>query len=599
MNQTETLPKSGNKVTAAWVSALERTAPIARQPGRILPQVIAERAAELGDAPALLSDGECFSYRELDQRIHQYARWALAQEITRGQCVGLLMPNRPEYLAAWLGISAVGGVVALLNTSLVGSSLVHCINLAAPGHIIVDAELSEQFATALPLLASSPTVWLHGGAAHERRIDVEVDRQSPEPLAECERRQVTIEDCALYIYTSGTTGLPNAARITHGRVMQWSHWFAGLMDVQPADRLYSCLPMYHSVGGIVAPCATLAGGGSVAIASRFSASQFWDDIARWRCTLFQYIGELCRYLLNAPPSPNEASHNLRMVCGNGLCQEVWEPFQRRFAIPRIFEFYAATEGAVSLFNVEGEAGSIGRTPPYLAARFPARIIRYDAETDAPVRDAQGLCIPCVADEAGELIGPLLQGPEHVGNRFEGYVDERSSARKVLRDVFRPGDAWFRTGDLVRKDARGFYYFVDRVGETFRWKGENVSCAQVASSIAALDAVREAVVYGVRVPGADGRAGMAAIVAEGKLDLQALRAHLLERMPAHACPVFLRVRSEIEVTGTFKYNKVSLARQGFDPAETDDPIFFFHPEFQEYIGLDRVLYQRIQSGQVRI
>jgi fatty-acyl-CoA synthase len=170
---------------------------------------------------------------------------------------------------------------------------------------------------------------------------------------------------------------------------------------------------------------------------------------------------------------------------------------------------------------------------------------------------------------------------------------------VLRDVFRPGDAWFRTGDLVRKDARGFYYFVDRVGETFRWKGENVSCAQVASSIAALDAVREAVVYGVRVPGADGRAGMAAIVAEGKLDLQALRAHLLERLPAHACPVFLRVRSEIEVTGTFKYNKVSLARQGFDPAETDDPIFFFHPEFQEYIGLDRVLYQRIQSGQVRI
>ena len=599
MNPTEALPKSGSRVTAAWVAALERTAPIARQPSRIFPQVIAELAGELGDAPALLSDRECFSYRELDQRIHQYSRWALAQGIGRGQCVCLLMPNRPEYLAAWLGISAVGGVVALLNTSLVGSSLAHCVNLAAPGHIIVDTELREQFATALPELTSSPTVWVHGAAPQEPRIDLEVDRQSPEPLTDNEQPQVTIEDCALYIYTSGTTGLPNATRISHGRVMQWSHWFAGLMDVQTADRIYACLPLYHSVGGIVAPGAVLAGGGSVAIARRFSASQFWDDIARWHCTLFQYIGELCRYLLNAPPAPNEAAHNLRMACGNGLSHEVWEPFQRRFAIPRIFEFYAATEGAVSLFNVEGEVGSIGRTPPYLAARFPARVIRYDAETDAPVRDAQGFCVPCGVNEAGELIGPLLHGPEHVSNRFEGYIDERSSARKVLRDVFRPGDAWFRTGDLVRKDARGFYYFVDRVGETFRWKGENVSCTEVAGTIAAFDTVREAVVYGVRVPGTDGRAGMAAIVADGELDLQSLRAHLLESLPPHACPVFLRLRSEIEVTGTFKYNKVNLARQGYDPEATDDPIFFFHPECQEYIGMDHMLYKRIQSGQVRI
>jgi len=249
MSQLEATKRSGNAFTAAWIRALELTAPIARQPNRIFPHVIAERAAELGDAPALLSDRECFSYRELHQRINQYARWALAQDLAKGECVCLLMPNRPEYLAIWLGISSVGGVVALLNTSLVGSSLVHSINLAAPKHVIVGAELLETFNSVLPQLPSSLTVWVHGPAPQCQRIDLEADRQSREPLRDDEQRSVTIEDCALYVYTSGTTGLPNAARISHGRVMQWSHWFAGMMGIQPTDRLYDCLPMYHSVGG--------------------------------------------------------------------------------------------------------------------------------------------------------------------------------------------------------------------------------------------------------------------------------------------------------------------------------------------------------------
>ena len=599
MNHAQTKERSRSIVTAAWIRALELTAPIARQPGRILSHVIAERAAEMGDAPALLSERESFSYRALHERANQYSRWALAQHIGKGECVCLLMPNRPEYLAVWLGISSIGGVVALINTNLAGFSLAHCVNIASPKHIIASANLVDRLTAVLPQLSSSPKIWVHGqGDPQWSCIDQAVDCQPKETL-EAEVRQVTTEDCALYIYTSGTTGLPNAARISHGRVMQWSHWFSGMMDVRPADRLYNCLPMYHSVGGIVAPGATLVGGGSMVTREQFSATHFWDDIAQWQCTLFQYIGELCRYLLHAEPSLNDTRHNLRMACGNGLRPDVWEAFQQRFAISRIFEFYAATEGVVSLFNVEGEIGSIGRTPPYLAARFPTTLICYDTEADAPARDEQGLCVRCAPNEVGEAIGPLRDGPENVGNRFEQYVDSGSSERKILCNVFRPGDAWFRTGDLMRKDERGFYYFVDRVGETFRWKGENVSCTEVAHVIGAFSGIREAVVYGVSVPFAEGRVGMAAIVPAKELELPALRAHLVQQLPEYACPVFLRMRNEIEVTATFKYNQVKLAGEGFDPDATADVLFFYHPGLRQYVPLDRTLYRQIRSGEVRI
>jgi fatty-acyl-CoA synthase len=600
MSQAETIQRPGGAVTAAWIRALELTAPIPRRPGDILPDVIAERAEELGGAPALLSNRECLTYRDLHHRINQYARWALEQGISHGDCVCLMMPNRPEYLAIWLGISSVGGVVSLLNTSLTGRSLAHCINLASPRHVIVSSELFAQFAAALPLLSSSPTIWAHGGpASHGEQVDKAVERQKIEPVPEAEQPPVSIADCALYVYTSGTTGLPKAIRISHGRVMQWSHWFAGMIDVQKPDRLYNCLPMYHSVGGIVAPGAILAGRGSMVVQGRFSATQFWDDVARWECTLFQYIGELCRYLLHAEPAPNETRHKIRLACGNGMRADIWAAFQKRFAIPRVFEFYAATEGAVSLFNVEGEIGSIGRVPQYLAPLFPAALIRYCAESDAPVRDNRGFCIACSPNEVGEAIGPLRNGLRHLANRFEGYVNSHSSERKILRNVFQPGDAWFRTGDLMRKDERGFYFFVDRIGETFRWKGENVSCTEVANVLGAYRGIQHAAVYGVDVACADGKAGMAAIVAGKRLDLQALRAYLAEHLPRFACPVFLRIRRGIEVTATFKYNKADLARQGFDPHATKDHILFFHPGRQRYVPVDSGLFRQIQAGEVRL
>jgi fatty-acyl-CoA synthase len=332
---------------------------------------------------------------------------------------------------------------------------------------------------------------------------------------------------------------------------------------------------------------------------RFSTRQFWDDIVQWQCTLIQYIGELCRYLLNAEASPSESCHKIRMACGNGLRPDIWESFQERFAIPRILEFYAATEGVVSLFNVEGEVGSIGRIPPYLATRASVPLIRYDAEANAPIRDEKGLCIRCAPDEAGEAIGALRDDGAYAGNRFEQYVDGRSSSMRIVRNVFRPGDAWFRTGDLMRRDERGFYYFVDRIGETFRWKGENVSCVEVANVIGAFEGVRDAVVYGVDLPPTQGRVGMAAVVLGREVELAELRAHITAHLPGFACPAFLRIREEIEVTGTFKYNKLRLVHEGFDPNATAEAIFFFHPGRREYVRLDQALYRQIQSGEVRV
>ena len=584
----------------AWSRALQLTAPIVRRPDRILPTVIEELAESLGDTPALLSDGECLTYRGLAERSTRYGRWAIEHGLARGDAVCLLMPSRPEYMAIWLGITREGGVVALLNTNLAGPSLAHCINIAAPRHLIVAAELIDRLIAVRQDLAGAPKIWVHG-AGHDQfpRIDEVIDRYPGDTLHDAERRPVTIDDRALYIYTSGTTGLPKAARVSHARVMQWSHWFAGLMDTRPSDRMYNCLPMYHSVGGVIATGAVLVGGGSVAIRKTFSARQFWSDVVRWDCTLFQYIGELCRYLLHAGPHPDERDHRIRLCCGNGLRPDVWNGFKERFRIPRILEFYAATEGNVSLVNVEGRPGAIGRIPPFLAHRFPATLVQYDADAGAPVRDARGFCIRCAPNGVGEAIGQLLNDRSNVGSRFEGYTNEEASQHKILRDVFEPGDAWFRTGDLMRKDEHGFFYFVDRIGDTFRWKGENVATSEVSETICRFPGVREANVYGVVIPGSDGRAGMATIVTDAGLDLAAFRSHLSDRLPEYARPLFLRVRDDLEVTATFKHTKSSLVREGYNPAVVGDAIYFNDRERQAFVRLDKSLYDRIQIGQLRL
>jgi fatty-acyl-CoA synthase len=585
-------------VAKAWQRALELTAPIASQPKRTLPALVEERAAGFGDAPALLSDGQSFTYRDLDRRANQYAAWAIGQGLARGETIGLLLPNSPEYMAAWLGLTRSGATVALLNTQLRGPALAHCIHAAACRRVIVAAQWARELNLALAGAGLVAELWIHGdGFGAAARIDAELDRIAGDRPADLVAP--TTDERALLIYTSGTTGLPKAANVSHGRVMQWSLWFAGMMDTTPHDRMYNVLPMYHSVGGVLATGSVLAAGGSVVIRDGFSASRFWSDIKRWECTLFQYIGELCRYLLHSAPVAEEREHRLRMCCGNGLRGDVWPAFAERFRIPRIFEFYAATEGNVSLFNVEGRPGAIGRIPGYLAHRFPVALVRFDAEHELPLRNAAGFCDRCDVDEPGEAIGRIDAASTNIGARFEGYTHNESSESKILRDVFIAGDAWYRTGDLMRRDADGYFYFLDRIGDTFRWKGENVSTAEVAAAILEFPGVTDAMVYGVRVAGNEGRVGMAAICAAAGIDLPALRCHLAAHLPEYARPHILRLTKHLDLTGTFKHAKQRLAGEGYDPRRVDDPLFVEDRERQAYVPLDVSLYRELQSGMLRV
>ena len=588
----------------AWLRALERTAPIEQRRSQTLPWVIDELAERFERAPALVSREASFSYRQLAARSNRYARWALSQNLARGEVVCLLLPNCPEYLAAWIGLNRVGVVAALINTHLSGEALAHAVNVAAPRALIIAPSLAGALQGARTLIAPSVRCWSLGGDRETAGLELaglerELAGLTDDPLASTECRSPALEDPALYIYTSGTTGLPKAALVSHLRLMQWSHWFAGLMDTQPSDRMYDCLPMYHSIGGVVATGATLLGGGTVIVRERFSAHEFWSDVVTERCTLFQYIGELCRYLLQNPPQPEEQRHSLRLCCGNGLRAEVWEAFQRRFRIPQILEYYAATEGSFSLYNCEGRPGAIGRIPPFLNHRVSVVLIKVDPASGDPLRDAAGRCIRCEPGEVGEAIGELQDATGRARGRFEGYADRQASQRKILRDVFAPGDVWFRSGDLMRQDAEGFFYFVDRAGDTFRWKGENVSTTEVAGVIAAFPGVSDAVVYGVGIPSAEGRAGMAAIVIDETVKLGALRSHLQMRLPPYARPLFLRVVPALERTGSFRLKKHELAAQGYNPTTVSDPIYFDDRQSNSYVRLDAPLCEQICKGAVRL
>jgi fatty-acyl-CoA synthase len=577
----------------AWLKALETTAQATRDPARTLARAAGDWAVAYGDALAVLSDVEQFSFRELAKRANRYSRWALAAGFAKGDVVALMMGARPEYFALWLGLTQVGVVVALLNFNLAGPALAHCVRVAGARAAIVEAPFAEICAEAfadLPL-----DVWRHGGDEETHRVDLAQSTLSGAPLDDGERRATTLADRALLIFTSGTTGLPKAAPVSHYRVVAWSHWFAGLADMRADDRLYDCLPLCHSVGGVAALAAALVNGGSVVIAEKFSASRFWSDVARWDCTIFQYIGELCRYLVAAPESADEKRHRLRLACGNGLSADVWRTFAERFGVAQILEFYASTEGTLTLYNVDGKVGAIGRQPPFLAARDAIALARFDYEKEAPWRGPDGFCARCAVDESGEALGRISR---EAGQRFEGYTEPAETEKKILRDVFAPGDAWMRTGDLMRRDREGFYYFVDRVGDTFRWKGENVATSEVAAALSAAPGVKEAVVYGVAIPNADGKAGMAALTIDGAPDLAGI-ARAARALPRYARPVFLRITPAIEATATFKPVKRALAAEGFDPAKVADPLYLYDADREVYVAMDAERYAAIASGDARL
>ena len=533
---------------------------------------------------------QTMSYAQMDARANRYAHWALSAGIGRGDCVALLMENRPDFICAWLGLFKVGAQVALINTNLQGASLAHSIQISGARHAIVGGELADHFREA-PFEAP-PTLWVEAEDGNLGAALATMPETSP---GKQHRAGVTLKDRAFYIYTSGTTGMPKAANFSHMRMLFMMSGFVGALRPNEKDRIYDPLPLYHSTGGVCAVGLAFFAGGALILKRKFSVHEFWDDIHKYDATMFEYIGELCRYLLNAPPSPQDRGHKIRAITGNGLRPEIWPEFQARFAIPRIVEFYGSTEGNVSMLNYDGTVGAVGRVPDYLEWLLPSRVIRFDVESEMPVRGADGLCIECEPNEVGETVGGISARP---GRGFEGYSNKADSDKKILRDVFTKGDAWFRTGDLMRRDGHGYFYFVDRVGDTFRWKGENVSTGEVGEALAAVPGILEANVYGVSVPGVDGRAGMASLVVNGDLVLDDLPVRLKARLAHYAWPIFLRLAPRIVVTGTFKQRKVDLVREGFNPAAISDPLYVLDPDSGKYERLTSERYAEIVAGNVK-
>jgi fatty-acyl-CoA synthase len=567
---------------------------------RTTADLIERRAASRPHHPFVRFEGRVLTYGEWNAAANRLAHWALAKGFGPGDVVGLLMENRPEYLVTWAGLAKAGVTTALLNTSLRGDALAHALRSAGCHALIAGGEcaasVAEVGADAPADLAlyvvddpgrTQPTVELPGA----KRLDDEVAGYSAHDPDRRVRASLRGGDPLFYIYTSGTTGLPKAARFSHARFLGGG-LYSLLAGFGRRDTLYCPLPLYHTVGGVMSVNAVLSAGGTLALRRRFSASRFWEDAVSLEATAFQYIGEMCRYLLNQPHHPQERAHHIRFCVGNGLRPDIWHAFQERFAIPQVVEFYGATEANVAMVNLDDRVGSVGR----LAPGMRAELVRYDVDEGALVRDAEGRCVPCAPGEVGELLGRIREGRTAAG-RFEGYTSREASEKKILRDVFIPGDAWFRSGDLLRRDAEGYYYFVDRIGDTFRWKGENVSTQEVAEAAATFPGVALASVYGVELPRAEGRAGMAALALEegAAFDGEAFYAHVERALPGYARPAFLRLQTRPELTGTFKLRKVELQREGFDPARVRDPLLFRDDERRAFLPLSEAVHALIRAG----
>ncbi|MFO1187577.1 MAG: long-chain-acyl-CoA synthetase [Alphaproteobacteria bacterium] len=509
-----------------------------------LADIIETQARLTPGAPAIYFEDRILTYDDWNRAANRVARWALEEHIRRGETVAILMENRPEFLIAWTGLAKIGAVGALLNTSQSGEALAHSLDISHARHLILGAELSAAFQSVAGRLRHPVKAWALGGhVPGTEDLDVRLAALQDHPVDRSVRAGLTGKDTCFLVYTSGTTGLPKAALISHARVFLMMNAFSALANAKPTSRMYIPLPLYHTSGGICAVGAVATVGGSLILRRKFSVHGFWEDCARYRATHFIYIGELCRYLLNAPPQALERAHTLQTAIGNGLRPEVWEKFKARFNIPEIVEFYGATEGNVSLFNFDGRPGAVGRIPRFMKRALHMRLVAIDLATEQPVRGADGLCVECRPGEAGEAIGRISEKDTRA--RFEGYTAKADTERKVLSDVFKRGDRWFRTGDLLRQDTDGYFYFVDRIGDTFRWKGENVATCEVSKALASVPGIKEANVYGVPVPGTDGKAGMAAIHVESYLDMDALADRLVAMLAPYARPVFLRVKDEID------------------------------------------------------
>lgn len=561
-------------------------------------------------APArcfLIFEGRHYSYREFDDLVARRAAALLSLGIRRGDAVAMMMSNRPEFLINVLALSRLGAAPALINDNLVGAGLRHAVLIVSPTAAIVGDEHRGAFQDAF--------------AGHQEGLDLRVllDREGgdvpgelPEGAVDLARADRDVPagvrpataltagtDLAAYIYTSGTTGLPKAGRVLNARAFMAGYGFGMFaMGLGARDVFYCCLPLFHSNGFLVSLSSVLVSGSTLSLARKFSASRFWTDVASSGATVFCYIGEVCRYLLNTRPHPDENRHRLRCIIGNGMRPDIWGPFVERFRPGLVHEFYGATEGNVNMINLTGKQGSVGRMPP-IPKLDNALLVRFDHDAQMPRRTTEGRCVKCQPGEVGELLGRI--NPELVTQRFDGYVDSEASRSKILRDVLVPGDAYFRSGDLLKHDAAGWFYFVDRIGDTFRWKGENVSTNEVGDAVQRHADIDVANTYGVHVEGADGQAGMVTLVLRpgATFDPTSFYRHVEAELPVFARPAFVRLANTASLTATFKLRKVELVREGYDPDVVTDELFYRDDDGKTYRTLDQDALGRIRRGEVRL
>ena len=548
------------------------------------------------DNVAFYFEGDTVTYAQFEARANRIAHWALAHGYQAGDTVALFMENAPDFVATWFGLSKIGVVTAMINSNLDGAGLAHCLNIVATRAVITSADLAPRVAKIADQLEGSPVLWDWDGAVGEN-LNAALESLSVERPDDSNRAHLTGKDLFLYVYTSGTTGLPKAARISHARARRSFRIAIPSCPITPDDRIYITLPLYHVTGGFLGLGGALLSGASVILSRKFSASQYWDDVADYGATVIVYIGELCRYLLNQPEHAKERAHSVRVGIGNGLRSDIWQQFVDRFQVSKLLEVYGSTEGNIFLMNFDGKIGAVGRIPKYLEKQFgDVRIVKFDIAEEQPIRGEDGYCVMADWDETGELIGRIdVDGPSD----FSGYQDKEATEKKILRDVFEKGDAWFRSGDLMSRDRAGYIYFKDRIGDTFRWKGENVATNEVAETLSKYPGITTANVYGVAVPGTDGRAGMASLTIGEDFDISGLRAFLMDNMPAYAVPLFIRIEPEPQTTGTFKYRKVELVEEGFDPNRVNDPLWFGAPGVESYVALTAAEHAKILSGEYRL
>ncbi len=558
-------------------------------------------AARFGERTAIVFEGRSVTWAEFNALANRYANHLASQGVVRGDVVSLVMENRIELLAVTVALNKLGATAAFINTNLRGRPLIHCITVTESKKCVFGEELAPAVAevkSELPLAEGQDYLFVPDGGevpAPNWAADLETESAAASTDNPPTTAENALGDTAMYLFTSGTTGLPKAAVLSNRRYLAsaaMSHK-AGLKCTEK-DRLYICLPLYHGTGLLVGVGAAFGSGASLFIRRKFSASNFLAEVREHHTTCLVYIGELCRYLMNTPALADDHKNPLKHMIGNGLRPDIWLPFKQRFGIKRISEFYGASEGNAAFANLLNKDRTVGMTATEVA------LVEYDVDADEIVKDDAGRCIRVAPGEPGLLLGHINEAAA-----FEGYTNPEATERKILRNAFEEGDAWFNTGDLLREVDAGFtlgyphYQFVDRVGDTFRWKSENVSTNEVGEIINGFDGIQFCNVYGVEVPGADGRAGMAALTLSPgveALDAEAFSRYVASELPAYARPVFLRVQSDIDVTGTFKMLKGNLRKQGYDLNQVAEPLYVLKPGATTYERLDRSFADEIKAGE---